>query len=328
MAATGTAVAVHVSTGAGLATNSNRPLTSVPNFIAPYQLSEAAALERVCAALGGIDPSTLSVSQRNLFSNCTAIIGTHGGGVDAAGLRTFNAISGMQSTAQQRVGVQFAGAQFTNIGTRLMQLRQDLRGSSLSGLDLGLPGGNGLGQLFAALGDATGRRSDSGSPAGTDSSSSSAGGGAGDATLGSSSRLGFFINGSVRRGSQDPTTYETPFDFKATSITAGVDYRLTDRWIIGGALGHSSGTTEFTDGTGRLDSHSNLISLYGTYYQDAFYVDLIGTYGHISYDATRTTTFTINLNTPDVPTNCMEGHSARSTPTGQPARSNSHSAAT
>jgi len=301
-AVAGTAVTVQVSTGAGLATNPNRPLTSVQNFVAPYQQSEAAALERVCAALGSADPSSLSAAQRNLYANCTAIIGTHGGGVDAAGLKeTLDAIGGKQTTAQQRIGVQFAGAQFTNIGTRLAQLRQGMSGSSFAGLDLGLPASNGLGELAAALEDATGYKTSRGP-------SAPLGGGAGDAdSIGAMTRLGFFINGSLRRGSQDTTTYETPFDFRSTSVTAGVDYRVTNNLIFGVALGHSSGSSDFTDGSGRLDSKSNLASVYGTYYRGDFYVDLMGTFGHISYDTARTTSFSIDTATPDVPSNCGGG---------------------
>ena len=148
----GSTVLITISTGKGLATNPNEPLTSVTGFVAPYQLSEAGALERVCAALQSADPSTLSVSQRNLLANCLAIIGTYGGGVNAAGLKnTLDALSGQQTTAQQRTGVQFAGAQFTNIGTRLAQLRQGVNGASFAGLDPGLPAGNGVAQILSSL---------------------------------------------------------------------------------------------------------------------------------------------------------------------------------
>lgn len=302
-AAAGTAVAINVSTGAGLATNPSQPLTSVQNFVAPYQQSEAAALERVCAALGSANPSSLSVAQRNLYANCTAIIGTHGGGVDPAGLKqTLDAISGKQTTAQQRIGVQFAGAQFTNIGARLAQLRQGVSGgASFAGLDLGLPAGNGFGELVAALRDATGYNGDPVSPV----SSVATGGGAGDPDgISAATRLGFFVNGSLRRGAQDTTTYETPFDFRSNSITAGADYRFTDHLIFGLALGHSSGSTDFTDGSGRLDSRGNLVSLYGTYYREALYVDVMGTYSHLSYDASRSTVFSIDSATPQLPSNC------------------------
>lgn len=304
-AAPGTPVTLTISTGPGLATNPNQPLTSAPGFVQPYQQSEAAALERVCASLASADPSILSAAQRNLSSNCNAIIGTYGGGNDAAGFKqTLDALSGKQTTAQQRTGVQFSGAQFTNIGTRLAQLRQGVTGASFSGLDLGLPAGSDLAELFAALEDASGNRGD---PAGSNAGGTRvSGGGGGDPnSIGAMTRLGFFINGSLRRGSQDTTTYETPFEYKANSITAGVDYRFTNHLIFGAALGHSNGTTDFTDGSGRLDSRSNSVSLYGTFYNEAFYVDVIGTFAHLSYDADRTTSFSINPNTPVTPSNCV-----------------------
>jgi uncharacterized repeat protein (TIGR01451 family) len=294
----GTAVAITLSTGPGLAANPNRPLTSVPGFVQPYQQSEAAALERVCAALQSANAATLTPAQRSLSANCGAIIGTYGGGYDPGGFKqTLDSISGKQTTAQQRTGVQFSGAQFTNIGTRLAELRQGVTGASFSGLDLGLPAGTDLGQLFAALKAASGN---SGNPPGASQSgrgsgAAATGGGGGDPdSYTALTRLGFFINGALRRGSQDTTTYETPFDYRANTVTAGVDYRFTDRLIIGAAAGHSTGTTDFTDGTGRQDSRSNSVSLYGTFYNRAFYVDLIGTFAHISYDAQRTTEFSIN----------------------------------
>jgi uncharacterized protein YhjY with autotransporter beta-barrel domain len=305
----GSAVSVTISTGAGLAKNQNEPLTSVPNFVAPYQLTEAAALERVCAALQSADPSALSGGQHNLLANCNAIIGTHGGGFDAPGLKnTLDALSGKQTTAQERTGVQFAGAQFTNVGARLAQLRQGVTGASFSGLDLGLPAGAGLGQLFAALEDASGHSPSANATTQSQGGGAGEGGGAGDpGSISESTRLGFFINGSLRRGSQDTTTYETPFDFKSNSVTAGVDYRFRQDLIFGLAIGHSSGSTDFTDGSGRLDSRSNAVSLYGTYYKEAFYLDVIGTYSHLSYAAARTTSFSINPNAPDIPTNCVGG---------------------
>src|SRR5271166_3082257 len=199
----GGTVAVSISTGAGRATNPNQPLTSVGGFVQPYQQSEAAAIERVCAALQSADASTLSVSQRNLLGNCLAILGTYGGGVNAAGLKhTLDALSGQQTTAQQRTGVQFSGAQFTNIGTRLAQLRQGVSGASFAGLDPGLPMGNGVAQLLSALAHDFGAPTpDSAGPRAAGEDDGTIGGGGGDpsASMLAMSRWGFFINGSLRR---------------------------------------------------------------------------------------------------------------------------------
>jgi len=301
--AAGTAVAITISTGPGNATNLSRPLTSVPNFVDPAQLSIAAALERVCSELE-TSGSALTASQQNLFANCTAIIGTHGGGVDPSGLKdTLNAISGKQSTAQQRTGVQFSGTQFTNIGARLAQLRQGMGGLSFAGLDFGVPTGNGLGEFLAMLKDMTGFK-------GLSALKQLVGGSGGEEDSGAvtPSRWGFFINGTLRRGSQDTTINETGFDLRSNGITAGADYRLRDNVVLGLAVGHSSGNTHFTDSSGRLDSRGNSVSLYGSYYYgDAGYVDAIGTFGHLSYDAARTTSFSIDENSTVTPTNCHSG---------------------
>jgi uncharacterized protein YhjY with autotransporter beta-barrel domain len=294
----GTGVTISVSTGPSASTNPNAPLTSVPGFVDPSQQSVAAAFERVCAALQ-TPGLTLTPAQQNLLANCTAIFATHGGGVDQEGLKTtLDAISGKQSTALQRAGVQFAGLQFTNIAQRLAQLRAGQSGASLADLDLGAPGSEGLNQLVATLADA----------AGLDGLSRLVGGGSGDpSSAGGQSRLGFFINGKLLRGSQDTTLNETGYDFRSHGVTAGVDYRLKDSLVLGLALGHSSGTTDFTDGSGRQDGRSNSISLYGSYYNEAFYVDLIGTYAHNSYDVDRTTMFEITSASPVTPTNCTAG---------------------
>jgi uncharacterized protein YhjY with autotransporter beta-barrel domain len=282
----------------------------VAGYVQPYQQSEAAAIERVCALLASSNPTTLSAAQRNLSTNCNALIGTYGGGSNKAGFQdALNALSGKQTTAQQRTGVQFSGAQFTNLGTRLAQLREGVTGASFSGLDMGLPMGGNLGQLFAALEGASGNKGNPAlaDPAGTGAPAegSQAGGGGGDPdSISALTRLGFFVNGSLRRGSQDTTTYETPFDYRATNVTAGVDYRFTNHLIFGLAAGHSNGSADFTDGSGRLDSNSNSISLYGTYYQQAFYVDFMGTFAHINYNADRTTSFSVDSGTDTGATNC------------------------
>jgi uncharacterized repeat protein (TIGR01451 family) len=309
--ASGSPVTVHVATGK--ATNVNAPLTSTPGFVQPAQQSVAGALERLCAELQAPGPALTAV-QQNLLANCKAILGTYGGGNNPTGLvDTLNAISGRQATAIQQTGLLFAGAQFTSIGARLAQLRQGASGVSLAGLDTGVPMQGSLAQLIQALGGAS-RDAASGPGAGSAGSAGSVsstgpagsnGGGSGDTNANDQqSRWGFFINGNLRRGTQDTTNDEQGFDFQSNGVTAGVDYRLTDQLVFGIAGAHANGITAFTDDSGRLDSRSNSGTLYGTYYNDAWYVDVIGTYALLTYDASRTTTYTINPSVTPLPTNC------------------------
>jgi uncharacterized protein YhjY with autotransporter beta-barrel domain len=293
--AQGTAITLVISIGN--ASNPNAPLSSAANGLTPGQQSLAAALERLCAKLQAEQPTT--TARHNLLANCLAVIATHGGGNDPSGLAgTLNALSGMQTTGQQTTGLDFGGTQFTNISTRLTQLRQGLGGSPFSAVDVGLPGNAGLGQLFALLKDALG----------ISAPSDDGGGGSGDAddsNRGGPGRWGFFLNGNLRRGTQDNTLNQTGFDFKSTGLTAGADYRLTDHLVLGAAIGHSNGDADFADGSAQLDSHTTTGSLYATYYNQSFYVDLIGTYGHVGYNEQRTTSFSIDPSvSPLLPSNC------------------------
>jgi uncharacterized protein YhjY with autotransporter beta-barrel domain len=300
----GTAVGISISNGPGGATNPHAPLTSVPNYVNPAQESVASAIERVCSKLQAPGTPGLTTLQTNLLANCRSIINTYGGGGgSAAGVNNaLNAVSGKQTTAQQSTSIKFSSLQFSNLASRLSELRGGASGFSFAGLDTGSPVQSSLGQLVAALQDQSQSQND-----GHASPSHLLGGGAGDASNAGEmlSRWGFFVNGSVRSGSQDTTEDETGYDFKSAAVTAGVDYRFNSHLVGGVAFGHANGNTEFTDGSGRVDSRGNTVSLYGSYYRDAFYLDLIGTFGHIKYDELRDTTYTITTGLPSIPSNCV-----------------------
>lgn len=302
----GSAVTLHVSTGR--ATNVNQPLTSTPGLVEPAQQSVAGGFERLCAELES-PTLVLTASQQNLLANCHAILDTYGGGNNPAGLvNTLNAISGRQATAIAETGLFFAGTQFTTLATRLAQLRQGASGLSVTGFDSGSPAQGALAELWQALRSGAPPSAGAGVTGSTPASdpTGSVGGSSGDSNPSDQqSRWGFFIHGNLRRGTQDTTTLEQGFDYASTGFTVGVDYRATDHLIFGAALAHFNGTTNFNDGSGRLDSRSNSVSLYGTWYDEAWYLDVIGTYAAIPYDVTRTTTYAIDpaVISP-LPTNC------------------------
>jgi outer membrane lipase/esterase len=309
--APGTAVGISISTGPCTKNcNPRTPLTSLP-LANPTQTSVASALQQVCASLQAPSTPTLTTAQSRLLANCNAIISTYGGGGGGASgpanlQKALDAVSGKQTTAQQTTSIQFSGLQFSNLASRLAELRGGSTGFSFAGLDTGAPMQSSLGQLIAALQDRTGSNGSQSGGQQAPSSAQVAGGGSGDPGADNMlSRWGFFVNGTVRRGSQDTTDEETGYDFKSNGVTAGADYRFTSHIVAGIAYGHANGNTEFTDGSGRVDSRSNTVSLYGSYYQGAFYLDLIGTFGHISFDEFRDTTYTIAPNLASIPKNCL-----------------------
>lgn len=312
--ASGGSVAITLSTGPGKASNLTAPLTSVPGFVDPSQLSIASALERVCALLQS-PGEVLTTSQRNLLANCSAILGTYGGGTDAAGLKSaLDAVSGKTATAQQTAGVRFANTQLTNLGTRLAHLRQGASSPSFADLDLGVPLPSGLDPLLALLKDISGYQ-------GGGLADLAGGGGAGDSDGTSAfAGLGFFAYGGLSRGTQDTTDLETGFDFRQNGIIAGIDYRITDWWALGLSFGNSNGKTNFAGGNGRLDSHDYSGSIYSTVYSDDLHVDLIGSYGHIRYNTLRTSPFSINADSTSAPSNCDGGQCAVNITGSTPAR--------
>lgn len=234
------------------------------------QKSTANATESVCSRLLKADPTNLTDEQRNLRVTCDAIFAASGS-PDAVG-QALDQISGEQVTAQQTTAIDFSSAQLLNVGARLRALRMGARGFSTTGLNLSSPEIGAPLSALVSLGKVL----------------VGEGGASGDDESGLfDNRLGVFVNGSVRWGNKDPTSRESGFDFDSEGVTVGVDYRFTDAFIAGLALGYASADAVFSGRSGRQDSSGYSGSLYGSWYGDAGYVDTIVSFGQISYDSVR-----------------------------------------
>jgi uncharacterized protein with beta-barrel porin domain len=103
--------------------------------------------------------------------------------------------------------------------------------------------------------------------------------------------LGGFVNLVGGLGDKDATDLEDGFDYNAAGITAGVDYRVSDRLVLGVAFGYNSVQTDFDErGTvtgGGIDNDNYAASLYGSYSAQDYYIDGIVTYGWSDYDMRR-----------------------------------------
>lgn len=104
---------------------------------------------------------------------------------------------------------------------------------------------------------------------------------------------GFFINGTYSRGDQttDPLVRKIRTDFDNIGLTAGVDYRLSARTVLGAALGFSRFDSDLgLDGENR--SRSITFTGYGTHsFTDRFYADARLTFGTTSFDSVRNIRF-------------------------------------
>jgi uncharacterized repeat protein (TIGR01451 family) len=100
---------------------------------------------------------------------------------------------------------------------------------------------------------------------------------------------GFFVNGTYSRGDQtlDRTLRNVSSDFTNIGLSAGVDYRLSVRSVLGVALGYSKFSTDLGD-SGTTRSKAITLTGYGShYFSDNFYADARLTVGNASFDSAR-----------------------------------------
>lgn len=295
LAPRGSTINVIVSQGPGPA--SATPISSVPG-LTMEQVAAARGLEQTCEALASADTSgtNLTAKQQDLLNKCTAIIADYSGGANVPGLQeTLNAVSGRQVTAAARIPMQFAAGQVSNIAARLAAIRGGDQGINLAGLDMGAPGG--AEAAFAPLANLVKTMFD-GNGAGGETGGSAANGASGGRDAGSAgdnddsgglfgNRLGIFLNGTLRRGTETSSDAESGFDFKNSGATLGMDYRLGNSYVLGVAGGYGKSTTDFDDDGGRLDAKHVSVSLYGSYFTDHFHLDWLAGFGHNSYEIGR-----------------------------------------
>ena len=110
-------------------------------------------------------------------------------------------------------------------------------------------------------------------------------------------KLGVFANGNFSLGDRDRTDREAGFDFHTLGTTAGVDYRFTNNFILGGAFGYAFTDADLDTSGGSLDTNQYSGSLYSTYYFERFYVDGIVTIGWNTFDSRRNIIYSIPATT-------------------------------
>jgi uncharacterized repeat protein (TIGR01451 family) len=193
--------------------------------------------------------------------------------------QTLSGIAPEEVLAASLVLRDFATTQFFNVDARLSELRRGGSGLSLSGL--GMQFGAGLGASQVGLGMLTnlGR-----AIAGAEGDAADSGDGAP-----MYSPWGLFVNGSLSNGDQtaNATLGRVKLGFQTKGITAGVDYRLNDRGVIGAALGFGDISSD-VGSSSRLNSKLTTFTAYSSWYaNENFYLDGRLSYGRGSVDQQR-----------------------------------------
>lgn len=267
---------VHVTASSALAGASvqfvlSGALENLP-ALDPAAREVAGALDKACPSLANL--ATRTAAQSDLYARCVEL--REAAAIDPAA--TAFALDQMMADlalAQANAGLSAAQSQFQNLKTRIAALRSGTGGSKFGGLALQTPTGPlSLGLLSYAFGP------DEPTPEiGTDFD-----------------RWGFFMAGNIGRGESDPGKVNPAYDYDIDGLTAGLDYRWNDRWIVGGSLGLTRQDTGLPDDRGDLETRGWSVSGYTTYYRpDSWYVDGVLTWGRNRYEMDRRIVYTLPL---------------------------------
>ena len=177
--------------------------------------------------------------------------------------RALERSSQFKPLTQGRAAIESASGQFSVLGARLEALRMGATGFNLASLNAA------PGSRYYALTNGRVR-----------------GGAAGDGGL-LDNRLSFFANGDFVFGSRDQTARQEAFDFNNNGVTAGLDYRFSDDFVLGLAGRYTGSDVAMVANGGDLAADNYGLSTYGTYYRDDFHVDAIFTHQWSDYSMNR-----------------------------------------
>ena len=229
------------------------------------QRSAAGALDNACPALQALTRG-LTAEEQGLLDTCNYLAA-------ASDSEITSALQGLlpdQIAAQGRNALSLARIRNRNILLRLDALRAGTDGPSFENVDISIHGKTLPAILVQQIGE------------------SARGGAASADESGLVSRLGFFVNGNMSFGETETSDNEEGFDFDSTGLTTGVDYRFTDRFVLGGALNVLTTESEYENNAGTLDIDGYSLSVYGSYYQsEQLFLDGIFSIGQNQYDSGR-----------------------------------------
>jgi outer membrane autotransporter protein len=98
----------------------------------------------------------------------------------------------------------------------------------------------------------------------------------------------------IDRGGASADGVRPGFDFHNASLTAGVDYRFSDAFVAGAALGYNQNRSNLDLGTGKIDIDGYSLNGYFTWYRNNdFYVEGSLVADWLNYDLDRHIVYTI-----------------------------------
>ena len=244
-------------------------LVSLPNLPDPLR-DLGGVVQDSCQAIAALPPGQRTPEQADLLARCQSFAGADPGQVADA----LQQLLPDTTVAMTTVAIQGGQAQLDNLKARIAALRSGTQGSRFGGLALASPvGAMPVTGLFDAL-----LGLDETPEAGTDFD-----------------RWGWFLSGTLGRGEAEPGRVSPAYDFDINGLTAGLDYRFSDRWVAGVSLGYTQQDTTLVGSEGSVEAKGYSVSGYATFYRDqSWYSDAVLTWGRNDYDTVRRIRYTLS----------------------------------
>jgi uncharacterized protein YhjY with autotransporter beta-barrel domain len=247
------------------------------------QAPVAKAIQDVCTKFGQNiatygTPDLNGTLQQRLYFSCRAMVQTANQIKGDGSPTTFSLgiakadrlaigvqdVAPVQMNAQKQIGTEASKSSL--LTARLFDLRGGARG-----VVFGLNGVNNYPVTASA----------------SNESSAGATGGAASADSDLSARYGGFVNVSYNRGSVDQTVRQDAYDFDGFNLLAGVDYRVSDSLVVGGAISYNDTDSDFDRSLGKVKARTIGVAGYGTYFVNEWFLDGFVSYGSVDFDSTR-----------------------------------------
>jgi len=254
-------------------------LSEIPG-LTPNQQRMAEKLDSMCDSLSAILASdgSLTAEQTDLLTKCNGIRINN---TTSNQIEAINELTPDDFAVVRTQTLLFANTQYVSVMDRLIALRGGAKGLSLAGLNVIVDG-----KLvpLAQLEDMAHKLFGGG--ASSDANGADEPGGL------LSDKWGLWARGNFSFGEKDASPASPAFDADQWAFVAGLDYRLSNTAVIGGALSYGSSSVDFSGADGSLDTDSISASVYGSLYAAKnFYFDGIVNFANSSYDANRNITY-------------------------------------
>jgi outer membrane lipase/esterase len=243
----------------------------IRNFttIAPNRAEVGKAIDLICPG----SPNGNGGATDELKKRCDALVNARSDIPGQINNQDFHAILGQvtseQTAAQNTQALEMNNSNISTLSNRISAVRNHRvsGGLQLSGLMLDSNGNPVPSTQLAKLSRSTNKAA------------------AGDSNF---DRLGIFINGNIGFGDRRTTTNEAGYNQDTHGMTAGIDYRFTDHFVLGTAFSYNNSRTGYSNNLGKLETDNYSGALYGSFFMDnGFFIDGIFSGSHLDYASNR-----------------------------------------